>query len=113
MPNWKIVFYPEPGENYSPFDYIYQIDDPDEKAEIIHRLEFMRNHEMAEWPHTWTKQIWGKVFELKTKNYRIMYFLEAKNIVLLHACRKGKQKTDKLDSNRAIEHYQNYLANKD
>jgi hypothetical protein len=48
MPNWKIIYYPEPGENYSPFDYIYHIDDPDEKAEIIHRLEFMRNHELAE-----------------------------------------------------------------
>ncbi len=48
MPIWKIVYYPEPGENYSPFDYIRDIDDSDEKAEIIHRLSIIRERELAD-----------------------------------------------------------------
>jgi phage-related protein len=113
MPIWTIVDYPKSGENNSPLDYVDKINELDEKDDILERLSFMRDHEFAQWPKSWTFHVWEKVYEIKTKNYRVMYFLENKNIVILHACRKVKQKAKKIDLDRVKNHYHRYLDEKD
>ncbi len=76
------------------------------------RLETLSKLEVGEWPHTWIHKIAGAIFQLAAGNQRIMYCLDAKTIVVLHACRKVKQKTLRKDINRAEIHYNKYMSQK-
>jgi phage-related protein len=51
-----------------------------------------------------TRQLLGKLWEIKFSNNRIMYVIFDKNTVyFLHACRKQKGKAEKFELDKAIQ----------
>jgi len=51
-----------------------------------------------------TRQLYGKLWEIKFFNNRIMYIILTKKAVhFLHACKKQKGKAEKFEVNKAIE----------
>ena len=51
-----------------------------------------------------TRQLTGKLWEIKFLNNRIMYVLkDSEKIYFLHACKKQKNKAEKLHLNKAIQ----------
>ena len=112
MPIWDIRFYPPSNEQHSPYDYILTLPSPDEKAHILRRLDTLRKLELGEWPHTWIHKIGDEIWQLTAGSNRIMYCLDEKTLVVLHACRKKGQKTRPQDIQRAEIHYAEYMAQK-
>ena len=50
-----------------------------------------------------TRQLRGKLWEIKFSNNRIMYVVQDKDsIYFLHACKKQKGKAEKIDINKAL-----------
>ena len=50
-----------------------------------------------------TRQLKGKLWEIKFSQNRIMYVIaDAKNVYFLHACQKQKNKAEKQDLEKAI-----------
>lgn len=50
------------------------------------------------------------IYELRPKDIRIYFVISAKNeIVMLYACYKGSQKAEKIDKERAISKYKNWI----
>ncbi len=112
MPVWEIEFHPPQDQHHSPFDYIINLSSSSDKAAIEHRLTNLAERELADWPHTWVHKIVDDIFQLTVNNHRLLYCLDGKKIVILHACRKVKQKTKQKDINRAITNYNNYFEKK-
>ena len=112
MPKWTVVFYPPSGARFSPVDSILSLDDEAERGQIAHRLETMAKLDVAQWPHTWVHKITGKVFQLTAGDNRVMYCLDEKRIVVLHVCRKVRQKALAKDIKRAKSHYDSYFTQK-
>lgn len=76
------------GERESAFAIIKMLSDND--LNILKRLD--------------TRQLRGKLWEIKFDQSRIMYVVVDKdNIYLLHACKKQKQKTEIFELNKAIK----------
>ena len=58
---------------------------------------------MAAFQELNTRQLWGKLYEIKYTENRIMYIIkDGDNVYCLHACRKQKGKTEKFDLNTAL-----------
>jgi len=112
MPVWQIEFYPSPEEDKSPFDYIRDLPDDADTAAIRHRLKIMSQLELADWPHIWIHKIIDDIYQLTVHNHRLLYCLDGRKIVILHACRKVKQRTLKKDKDRAVINYNNYFSKK-
>ncbi len=112
MPIWDIEFFPPSGERDSPYDYILALSDNVEKVQIRRRLNTLRELELGEWSHRWVHKITTDIWQLTAGNNRLMYFLDGRTIVVLHACRKVKGKTRRQDKERAIIHYDEYMAQK-
>ena len=50
-----------------------------------------------------TRQIRGKLYEIKYSDNRIMYIIkDGENVYFLHACQKQKGKTEKVDIDTAL-----------
>lgn len=113
MDIWKIVYYPAPGERNSPMGYIANLSNKEGQATLIHRLKFLCQNELADWPHTWCHKITGKVYQLTAGASRVMFCLDDNRLVILHACKKVGQKTRSQDIERAERHYELYLATRE
>jgi len=51
-----------------------------------------------------TRQLRGKLYEIKYSSNRIMYVIrDEENVYFLHACQKQKGKTEKFEINTALE----------
>jgi phage-related protein len=51
-----------------------------------------------------TRQLRGKVYEIKYADNRIMYVIQdGENVYFLHACEKQKGKTEKFDIDKALK----------
>jgi phage-related protein len=108
--NWQIDFFPPSGESNSPYDYIRDLPNASEKAQIIHRLETISELEIGDWPHPWIHKLAGKIFQLSAGDNRVMFCLVARTIVVLHACRKVGRRTKRADIQRAQIHYDEYMS---
>jgi hypothetical protein len=110
MPVWQIEFYPSSEEHNSPYDYIENLSNKADTSAIEHRLSNLAQRELADWPHTWVHKITDKIFQLTVRNHRLLYCLDGRKIVILHACRKVKAKTLKKDIQRAEINYDSYFS---
>jgi putative component of toxin-antitoxin plasmid stabilization module len=113
MSIWRIIFFPPSGERYSPYDYVRDLSNPAEKAQIALRLETLSKLALGDWPHTWIHKITDNIFQLTAGNHRLMYCLDEGTIVILHACRKVSQKTRSKDIKRATTNYHRYMFSKE
>ena len=51
-----------------------------------------------------TRQLYGKIWEIKFTDNRIMYVIfDSNNVHFLHACKKQKGKAEKFELNKAIQ----------
>jgi len=112
MAIWNILFHPTSDNRNAPFDYIQQIPNEAQQTTIINRLQELARRDIADWPHTWVHKITGDLFQLTVGSHRLLYCLEGKNIVILHAFRKQTQKTPKKEIKRAINNYHRYFSSK-
>jgi phage-related protein len=108
----RIEFFPPAGKRHSPFDYISNLSNNAQRAQIVHRLDTLKKLEIGDWPHTWIHKIRGAIYQLTAGDHRIMFCLDNKTIVVLHICRKVKQKTRRKDIKRAEIHYNEYVTQK-
>jgi len=109
---WDIIFFPPSGESHSPYNKFLNWPDKRERAQVVHRLETLRELEIGYWPQTWIHKITGKIFQLSANKCRVMFCLDGKKIVVLHICKKVSQKTRRGDVNRAETHYNEYMLQK-
>ncbi len=103
-----VRFFPDNGERNSPLDYIRSVPKADGHL-IGYRLALLAETELADWPPGWVKHFEGKVYELKTKPSRVMFFLDGEYLVVIHAFKKPANKTRPADVNRMRLHFQAYL----
>jgi phage-related protein len=111
MANWHVVFFPKAGDTDSPDDFIASLPN-NEAAQIEHRLKVLEKLELVNWPSGWTKKIEGEIYQLTAGGNRLYYCLDGSDIVVLHACKKVRQKALRKDLNRAKIHYGDYLQSK-
>jgi phage-related protein len=112
MPDWPIVFYPPPGEQDSPYDYIASLANPHEKAHIMRRLDVLGSTPQGAWPDRWMHKISDNIWQLTVGDNRIMYCLCEGTILVLHACRKKGKKARPKDIQRAEIHYAEFMERK-
>jgi phage-related protein len=110
---WRVIFFPPSGENNSPYDYIRDLSDASEEAQIWHRLDVMSKLKIGDWSHRWIHKIVDKIFQLSAGDNRLMFCLDEGAIIVLHACRKGKRKTRRVDIQKAQSHYDEYMSQKE
>ena len=113
MSIWKVVYFPSEDQKQSPVNYIKNL--PENEANLVlNRLLLISQREPNEWlDNTWTK-IWdGKIWQLDGTQTRVLLCrdtdeLGERKIVVLHACKKQKQKTHPRDAQRAKNQYAKY-----
>jgi phage-related protein len=113
MPVWRIVYFPRSGERHSPEDYIEGLSHLSEKALIRRRLETLSELQIGDWPEGWVKVHTGDIRQLYVGPNRILFCLDHRTIVVLHAFRKSGHKTGSKDTRRAINHYNRYIELKE
>ena len=111
---WKIEFFPASGKRYSPYDVIRSLTNTGVSGTIMHRLDVMRKTEIGDWSRSFkAHKIADKIYQLPAGNWRVMYFLDTRTIVVVHVCRKVKGKTHPRDIARAETHYNQYMLQKE
>lgn len=113
MAIWKIEFYPKSGHRHSPRDFITSLTENSKKAQIAHRLNFMRDYEIRDWPQGWTKKLDQNLFQLRAGDIRLMFCFDGRKIIITHARRKVSQKTLKRDLVRAKANCEDYFSDKE
>lgn len=108
MGMWQIIFYPPKGERHSPYDFLKEMPDGSAQAQIVHRLRVISELPLSDWP-SWTHRVEGKIYQLSSGAYRVMYFLDGEDIVIVHAFRKKSRKTRRSAINRALDHRTRYF----
>lgn len=113
MSLWNIKYFPASGERNSPYDVIRSLTNTGESASIMHRLGVMRKTDVGDWPQIFkVHKVVDKVYQLPAGDWRVMYFLDNRTIVVIHVCRKVKGKTLPKDTRRAEIHYNRYMLQK-
>ena len=82
----NLVYHEVPGEP-SPLGYINDLR-PAEKAKVFHQLEVLQQTPIPQWPPKWVSILEDKIWELKSGDHRILFFLHTESIVVVHAVRK-------------------------
>jgi len=98
MNNWKIVFYGTARGKEPVNEFIQNLAKRDQ-GKIIWAIDLLKEHGSS-LPAPYLRRLAGtkKLWELRAKQYRIfLSFLTKKNIILIHAIKKKKQKTPKKD----------------
>lgn len=75
-----------------------------ESVNIISLFEFLKYDSIDQLQCLDTKKIRGtknSLFEIREGSIRLFYIIKDNNIVILHVCRKQKNKTEKKDKNLA------------
>ncbi len=112
MSLWGIKYHPPKGERNSPVDIIVSIpDNNNARTKIVRWLEFMCQHSLEDWLNV--KNITGKIWQLRAGSYRVYYFLDGRDIVVVHCCRKKGKKALRKDLQRAELNYDDYFASKE
>ena len=80
-----------------------------EKAEYYRLRKFIENGGVSALFALNTRQLKGKLWEIKFSQNRIMYVVKAENyIYFLHACQKQKNKAEKFELKTAIKRAKEY-----
>lgn len=108
MTRWKVIFFPRRGQPHAPLDEILSWPD-DDQTSVRHRIEYLRDNDLSDWPRVWIKKHTGDLWELKVDACRLMYTLDTATIVIVHAFHKSSRKTRRRNLERAIANYQSYL----
>lgn len=110
---WQIEFFPSEDDRDSPFNYIAGLSNESDQDAIMHRLkDILGKRPKSDWPHTFVHKIEGDIYQLTAGQHRLLFVLDDKKILILHACRKQKKKLLKKDKKRAILNYHKYLDQK-
>ena len=85
------------------FEYINSLPKK-ERAEGIRIRHVIRRKGLAAFDELDTRQLKGKLWEIKFCDNRIMYVLhDGNSVYFLHACHKQKNKTEKFEMEKAIK----------
>ena len=98
MNSWKIVFYRTARGKEPVSEFIRDLGKRDQ-GKIIWTVDLLKEHGTS-LPAPYLKRLTriNKLWELRTKQYRIfLSFLPKKNIILIHAIKKKTAKTPKKD----------------
>jgi len=113
MHPWTILFFPRSGDQHAPLDYIRQLTGEEQNI-IRQKLEVLRELEFPQWRATnWVKQHTGDIWQLRCGDHRLLFVLDGKQIVVVHAFRKKTEKTETRHIRRAIANYQSYREQRD
>ena len=99
----KIIDYKTAGGKNLIIEYIDKL--PEKEKAIGHRIRNrLENQGEKALNDLITRQLKGKLWEIKFSSNRIMYILkDNENIYFLHACKKQKGKAEKTDLDLAIK----------
>lgn len=76
-----------------------------EKLEIYDIREEIRNNGIDAFEKINTRQLRGKMWEIKVSQTRIMYvIIDAERVAFLHICKKQKGKAEKKEIETALRH---------
>ena len=99
----EILDYRTVGGKNVIFEYINSLPKK-ERAEGIRIRHTIRRKGLAAFDELDTRQLKGKLWEIKFYDNRIMYVLyDEKNVYFLHACQKQKNKAEKFEMEKAIK----------
>jgi len=99
----EILDYKTAGGKNVIFDYINSLPKK-QRAEGIRIRNTIRREGLAAFEALDTRQLKGKLWEIKFCDNRIMYVLyDEKNVYFLHICQKQKNKTEKFELDKAIK----------
>jgi phage-related protein len=83
-------------------EYFLQLSDY-EQAEYRKAREVITLHGFAAFAGLNTRQLSGKLWEIKLSQNRIMYVIaDSKSVYFLHACKKQKGKAEKFELEKAV-----------
>ena len=99
----NIIDYRTTGGKNLIFEYINNLPKK-ERAEGIRIRQYIRRKGLAAFDELNTRQLKGKLWEIKFFDNRIMYVLyDSNNVYFLHICQKQKNKTEKFELETAIK----------
>ncbi len=101
----EVIFFPPSGENYSPWDYLMELEVNEQDA-IWKKLNALCQLERKDWP--WVKPVQGLI-QLTQGDHRIYLYYDRYTIVVFYACRKQSQKTKRKDIYQAKANLRKYL----
>ena len=82
----NLLYHEQPGEA-SPLAYIRGLP-PAEGAKVFHQLEVLRATPISHWSYKWLSILEDKIWEIRSGDHRILFFLAPDAIVVAHALRK-------------------------
>lgn len=111
MASWQPFFFPCPGEQNSPEDYINGLDNVNEAANIQIHIETVCRLTPAYWiGYKPIKPIDTDLWQLTVGKHRIYITLNSKDhmVVIVYACKKVSQKAKPQDLKRAMANRDKY-----
>lgn len=74
-----------------------------ERAEILEVRQEIREHGLDAFEKLNTRQLRGKLWEIKISQQRVMYvIIDANGVAFLHICKKQKGKAEKQEIDKAV-----------
>ena len=104
----RLIYHDQPGTP-SPRGYISELPAAD-RANVDHRFGVIRDFDIPDWPRSWVKKLEDKIWQLKSKSTRILYFLHDDAIIVVHAFRKRTLKTRRKHIDLALSRLDDYLG---
>ena len=99
----KILDYATKGGKNIIMEYVYNLPNR-EKAEILCIRREIRKHGLDAFEKLNTRQLRGKLYEIKASDNRIMYvIMNSEEVSFLHICRKQKGRAEKFELKKAIK----------
>ena len=105
MYDWfmKIVDYKTKGGKNLIMEYIDSLPE-DQKLELYDIRSEIRQNGIDAFEKLTTRQLVGKMWEIKASQNRVMYVIASKDVVaFLHACKKQKGKAEKKELDKALK----------
>jgi len=95
-------YYTDGGKNLIK-EYLHDLP-KDERMEMYRIRHNISNYGLEAFPFLNTRQLKGKLWEIKFTDNRIMYVIYDKdNVHFLHICKKQKGKAEKFELDKAIQ----------
>ena len=99
----KIADYTTKGGKNLILDYIDSLPD-DQKLELYDIRSEIRRNGLDAFEKLTTRQLVGKLWEIKVSQNRVMYVIVNKDVVaFLHVCKKQKGKAEKQELDKALK----------
>ncbi len=99
----RILDYTTSGGKNLIMDYIDSLE-KGEKLKILDIRKEIRDHGFDAFEKLNTRQLRGKLYEIKVSSQRIMYVIrDTESVVFLHICKKQKGKAERFELRKAIQ----------